>query len=445
MSQSNSSSSAQDLLDALIEFRQLVEKRGLGISGILRDSGRFGALMRDLHPDMNKEISIISLLINEGLLMRLHSVNANERTRVSGQIKVWLDNFGLKSEDAQAYSDVLLAFCNGETQLGIGALQRGQAAPHIPPSPSVPASPSLNNADDLFTKGASLYVKGKYREAADWFLKAANLGSADAQFMLGNMYRDGQGVAKDWNKALECYIKAAAQGHSEAKQAMLQVAAAVASPQPAAPAPSQPAAPPKPAAPKPAAPSLRNIYANKRVGECFDFGRYPQGANGEIEPITWRVLQRNADHLLVIAEQGLDCKPYNEEYCEVTWADCTLRRWLNSEFFDTAFNEQERKCILQTSIANNAGTNTDDRVFLLSVDEAERLFADNDSCCAEPTEYAVKNGVYTNNGCCWWWLRSRGIGDCTAACVDADGSVNGVANGVDIDDNAVRPAFKIAL
>ncbi len=443
MSHPYSNSSAQDLLDALINVRQLVEKRGLGISGILRDSGRFSALMRDLHPDMNKEISIIALLINDGLLMRLHSANANERVRVSGQIKVWLDNFGLKAEDAQTYSDVLLAFCNGETQVGMVAPQTGQA-----PSAPAPAVPSLNTADALFAQGALLYAKCQYREAADWFLKAAAQGSADAQFTLGNMYRYGQGVAQDWDQALDWYCKAVAQGHAAAKQAMRQVAAG-------APAPSQPAAPPKPVAPVPSSPSLRNIYANKRVGECFDFGRYPQGANGEVKPITWQVLQCNADHMLVVAEQGLDCKPYNKPYNEAssvfamlfgcTWANCTLRRWLNSEFYDKAFNEQERKCILQTSIVNNAGPKTEDRIFLLSVDEARILLSNDNARRTKPTGYASKNGAYTNNSYCWWWLRSRGsLGD-GAAYVGTDGGVWGLGDDVDIGRNAVRPALKLAL
>ncbi len=89
MSQPNSSSSstAQDLLDALTAFRQLVEKRRLGIPSVLRDSGRFKAFMRDLYPGMNREIVIISTLIDEGWLIRLHDADVKERVRISGQIQ----------------------------------------------------------------------------------------------------------------------------------------------------------------------------------------------------------------------------------------------------------------------------------------------------------------------------------------------------------------------
>ncbi len=191
---------------------------------------------------------------------------------------------------------------------------------------------------------------------------------------------------------------------------------------------------------------LRNIYADKQVGELFDFGRYPHGANGDIEPITWRVLQRNADYLLVIAEQGLDCKPYNKEYYDITWETCTLRHWLNSEFYDKAFNEQERKCILKTSIVNNSGPKTKDYIFLLSLDEAKSLFANDNARRAKPTEYAIKNNAYiSENGCCYWWLRSRGFLDNDAVSANTDGDITGYGSHVFNYDIAVRPALKLAL
>ncbi len=160
------------------------------------------------------------------------------------------------------------------------------------------------------------------------------------------------------------------------------------------------------------------------------------------------MLQREADHLLVIAEQGLDCQYYHDEWCDITWSDCTLRRWLNVEFYNKAFNEQERKCVLKTSVVNNAGPNTEDYVFLLSVGEAKRLFANDRTRCAELTEYAVEKGAWLDDGSgyCWWWLRSCGYDDNLAAYVLADGGVNDYGHHVTDDGYiAVRPAFKIAL
>ncbi len=123
---SSSSSSAQDLLDALIDFNQIVEQRGLKTSDFFCDSGRFKALMLDLRPDMKNETRIISALIDEGFLVRLRDADVHERVGISGHIKLWLDQFGLKAEDAQTYGNVLLAFCNGETEVRTEASQTGQ-------------------------------------------------------------------------------------------------------------------------------------------------------------------------------------------------------------------------------------------------------------------------------------------------------------------------------
>lgn len=187
-------------------------------------------------------------------------------------------------------------------------------------------------------------------------------------------------------------------------------------------------------------------YANKRVGERFEFGRYPQGANGEAEPITWRVLRRDSDAMMVISEYGLDAKPYNEELESITWSKCTLRRWLNDEFLQKAFNPQEQSLIKVSSPSNNAGLSTDDRVFLLSIGEVKRLFADEKDRIAKVTAYAAKCGAYTYNedGITWWWLRSRGCDVSDAAFVNLVGFI-GCRGLVDRTSGSVRPAFRIAI
>ena len=194
------------------------------------------------------------------------------------------------------------------------------------------------------------------------------------------------------------------------------------------------------------APKVAGAYADRQVGERFEFGRYPQGVNGEVKPITWRVLRRDDKSLLVIAEQGLDCKRYNEQYVSTTWASCTLRRWLNEEFIKRAFSEQEQSSIKTSEIPNNAGPPTKDLIFLLSVDEASSLFTDDSNRICKPTDYAVKNGVYTfSYGNSWWWLRSRGSCSYRAALVSNCGFIS--INGYYVIDNvgSVRPALRLTI
>ncbi|MBP6058457.1 MAG: sel1 repeat family protein [Nitrosomonas sp.] len=53
--------------------------------------------------------------------------------------------------------------------------------------------------------------------AAGWFFRAAEQGFADAQFNLGLMYANGEGVEQDMTQAVELFKKAAEQGHVDAQ------------------------------------------------------------------------------------------------------------------------------------------------------------------------------------------------------------------------------------
>ena len=54
-------------------------------------------------------------------------------------------------------------------------------------------------------------------EAVNWFRKAADQGFAQAQVSLGKMYIDGKGVVQDNSEAVNWYHKAAEQGYADAQ------------------------------------------------------------------------------------------------------------------------------------------------------------------------------------------------------------------------------------
>lgn len=54
----------------------------------------------------------------------------------------------------------------------------------------------------------------------EWLEKAAAQDHARAQYHLGVLYRDGQGVPQDYVKARAWFEKAAAQGDEAAKEAL---------------------------------------------------------------------------------------------------------------------------------------------------------------------------------------------------------------------------------
>ena len=197
--------------------------------------------------------------------------------------------------------------------------------------------------------------------------------------------------------------------------------------------------------------SARLPWAKCKVGDVFTFGNYPQTAAGEVQPIEWRVLRRDNDGLLVVSKYALDCRQYHESRCDITWSQCTLRQWLNGEFINKAFSKSERKRIKELHLSNPnshwnnvpGGPATDDKIFLLSHDEAEQLFTNNGSRKCRATDYAKENNAYTvDDSMCCWWLRSPGNDAFYAAYVGSDGDVYYHVRSGDI---AVRPAFKIAL
>jgi hypothetical protein len=66
----------------------------------------------------------------------------------------------------------------------------------------------------VLQKGYDALEKGDYETALKLWRSLANQGNSDAQYQLGWMYHQGQGVAKDYNEASKWWHLAADQGNS---------------------------------------------------------------------------------------------------------------------------------------------------------------------------------------------------------------------------------------
>ena len=194
------------------------------------------------------------------------------------------------------------------------------------------------------------------------------------------------------------------------------------------------------------------------VGSIITFGRYPQeGKNAPATGIEWKVLDVKCGKSLLISQYALDVRDFNEEFEDVTWETCTLRRWLNQEFLQEAFTQEEQRYISPSTIKNldnpeyktKGGNDTKDKVFLLSLEEAGRYFSSDDERVCKPTQYALSQDddiVNKSIGSgCWWWLRSPGYDSYSAADVWRDGSLHELGRGVDYISVAVRPALWVNL
>lgn len=210
----------------------------------------------------------------------------------------------------------------------------------------------------------------------------------------------------------------------------------------------------KPASSKPPLPAGDpQKYA---VGDVVTFGSYPQTQSGtDNTPIEWQVLDIQDGKALLISKYALDCQPYNASGMDMTWETCSLRTWLNETFLNSAFRSEETGWILKTTVTADqnpksttyAGKNTQDRIFLLSVPEAEKYLASDLNRQCQATEFAKAQGAYTiaPNGNCWWWLRTPGYLRSYAACVSSTGRVNYSGTAVNIMRGSVRPAMWVNL
>ena len=193
-----------------------------------------------------------------------------------------------------------------------------------------------------------------------------------------------------------------------------------------------------------------------KVGDYVFFGAYEQDnntSNGK-EDVEWLVLEVKDGKALVISKYALDCQKYNTSYTDVTWETCTLRKWLNNNFINSAFTADEKAMIPTVTVSadknpeysTNPGNATQDQVFLLSITEANKYFSSDSARQCKSTEYAVAGGVYVNSSgnCCWWWLRSPGYSQNYAAIVSHDRDVFEFGSFV-TDNYAVRPALWIDL
>ena len=67
---------------------------------------------------------------------------------------------------------------------------------------------------ETFADAVRLDEQGNYKEAARIYKDLAERGNSSAQYNLGLLYYDGQGVAQDYRQAAKWWQKAAEQGYS---------------------------------------------------------------------------------------------------------------------------------------------------------------------------------------------------------------------------------------
>ncbi|WP_410495506.1 DUF6273 domain-containing protein [Cellulosilyticum sp. ST5] len=186
----------------------------------------------------------------------------------------------------------------------------------------------------------------------------------------------------------------------------------------------------------------------------------------------WRVLDIQDNVALLITEDIIEQRAYHDAYKEITWADCSLRKYLNGEFYDK-FSEADKSRIMPVLNKNldnqwygsKGGVDTKDSIFLLSVEEVCKYFGDSRSKLynrGKNQRYWFERKDENNSKRIarfegetwgsWWWLRSPGRVSVKAVYIHGDGNIGIQGNNIlkgNISDGkctgGVRPALWLKL
>lgn len=196
-----------------------------------------------------------------------------------------------------------------------------------------------------------------------------------------------------------------------------------------------------------------------QAGDKISFGNYE-----------WRILEVQNNTALIITEYIIEQRAYHNAYKDITWADCSLRKYLNSEFYDR-FTAAEKSRIIPVLNKNpdnqwygtKGGTDTQDSIFLLSIEETVcRYFGDSSSKLYSPGKnqrYWFERKDKNNSkriarlekrkeGSWWWWLRSPGRVSIKAVYIHGDGNIGIQGNNIlkgNISDGECKGGLRPAL
>ncbi|MBP3871682.1 MAG: hypothetical protein J6E46_12000 [Faecalicoccus sp.] len=161
--------------------------------------------------------------------------------------------------------------------------------------------------------------------------------------------------------------------------------------------------------------------SKSQVGDVVVFGRY-----------TWYVTDKTDGIRTLLCESAVAEMPYNDTKTDITWEKCSLRRWLNEDFYNTKFSDGEKASIVtthntftedDTRYEMDCGNDTDDKVYLFTYSESKTVSDDIRKCGID------------------WWLRSPGKRQSEAVYI-LGGSADLMGNDVD-HLLGVRPVIRV--
>jgi len=132
------------------------------------------------------------------------------------------------------------------------------------------------------------------------------------------------------------------------------------------------------------------------------FGRYPAQADGQAEPVLWRVLRVADGQALLLSDRVLDVRPAHSGEGYDGFETSTLAAWLNGDFPQAAFDPAEQAAVLASGVP-------------VSLPSADLLrdkalgFSGARDRMAAPTAYALSRGVlaYRKGAQAGYWMADK--------------------------------------
>ncbi len=186
-------------------------------------------------------------------------------------------------------------------------------------------------------------------------------------------------------------------------------------------------------------------------GDAAYFGSFAQSdsTGTKKDPIKWRVLSINGNDAFLVSDTKLNVGKYHDKDAMVTFANSSLRTWMNSEFLNSAFNTAEQKALISTG---------GDKVSLLTHDEVmkdEYGFISSHTRAAKNTPYTCKlqqkkgvsaANVNMTNGIYWgaYWLKMTSNSQGYIIAVRGNGSIDATYK-VSNENFCLRPVIHLDL
>ncbi|MCL1988208.1 MAG: DUF6273 domain-containing protein [Firmicutes bacterium] len=199
---------------------------------------------------------------------------------------------------------------------------------------------------------------------------------------------------------------------------------------------------PPPACQTGRSPKAMALTTPLKIGDIITFSNYK-----------WRILDVQNNQALLLSDLVLEKQAYNKKNTDITWETCTLRKYLNNDFYNKLpYKSQIAKKIIVNN--NNprwgtkGGNKTTDHIFLLSLEEIAQYLGNKYTTMAKLkmqgyVDDSNNNKRVTKNtagATSWWWLRSPGYSIYDAARVNNSGSIGIDRRNVSVV-GGVRPAL----